>query len=68
MQISSVNERKLQGGLPVYIACCRIDRIVRSPFADGGPCRVFCSSAATIASEHHLQNELSADFSTKCSA
>jgi len=66
MQISSVNERKLQGGLPVYIACCRIDRIVRSPFSDGG--RVFCSSAAMIASEHHLQNELSADFSTKCSA
>ena len=45
-----------------------IDRIVRPPFSDGGPCRVICSSAAAVASEHHLQNKLSADFSTKCSA
>jgi len=64
MQISSGNERKQQGGIQVYAACCRID-LVRSPFADGGSYRVFRTSAVTISSEHHLQNELSADISAK---
>ena len=65
MQISSVNERKLQGGIRVYAARCRIDRLVRSPFSGGGSRRVFRSSAATIGSEAHLQNKLSADISAK---
>jgi len=65
MQISSVNERKLQGGIRVYAARCRIDRLVRSPLSGGGPRRVFCSSAVTIGTEHSLHIELSADISAK---
>jgi hypothetical protein len=49
----------------VYAACCRIDRLVRSPFSDGGPCRVFRSSATTIGAEHNLHIELSAEILAK---
>lgn len=65
MQVSSVNERRLQGGIRVGAVRCRIDRLVRLPFSGGGLRRIFRSSAEPISSERHLQNELPADISAK---
>ena len=53
-----------RGEIRVCAVRRRID-LVHSPFTDGGPCRVFCSSATTSGSEHNLRIELFADILAK---
>jgi hypothetical protein len=60
MQISSPNERTLQGETPVHAECCRIDRLAHPPFSDRCPDRAFRPSAATFGAEQNLYVKRSA--------